>query len=44
MIRGEFYRQLGGHSETAADPEKEILRRIGRRRIATLATVAFHAR
>jgi len=43
MIRGEFYRQLGGHSETAPDPETEILRRIGRRRIATLSTGAFHA-
>jgi len=44
LIRGEFYRQLGGHSDTATDPETEILRRIGRRRIATLATMAFHAR
>jgi glycosyltransferase involved in cell wall biosynthesis len=44
IISSEFYRQLGGHSDTTADPETEILRRIGRRRIATLATMAFHAR
>ena len=44
VIRSEFYRQLGGHSETAADPEAELLRRIGRRRIATLSTGAFRAR
>jgi glycosyltransferase involved in cell wall biosynthesis len=44
LIRSEFYRQLGGHSETAADPESELLRRIGRRRIATLSTGAFAPR
>ncbi len=44
VIRSEFYRQLGGHSETVADAEAEFLRRIGRRRITTLSTGAFAAR
>ncbi|MDE1974381.1 MAG: glycosyltransferase [Hyphomicrobiales bacterium] len=44
MIGSEFYRQVGGHSLTAADPEPDLLRRIGRRRITTLSTGAFHAR
>ena len=44
VIRGEFYHQLGGHSETAANAEAEFLRRMGRRRIATLSTGAFAAR
>jgi glycosyltransferase involved in cell wall biosynthesis len=41
IIAADFYRQTGGHSERAADPEGDLLRRIGRRRIATLSTPAF---
>ena len=37
MIAKAFYRELGGHPDTAA-PEATFLRRIGRRRIATLRT------
>jgi hypothetical protein len=44
MIAKPFYDQLGGHSERAADPQAEFIRRIGRRRIVTLAATAFHAR
>jgi hypothetical protein len=41
LIKADFYRQSGGHAEGAPDPEGDLLRRIGRRRIATLATRAF---
>jgi glycosyltransferase involved in cell wall biosynthesis len=41
LIAREFYRQIGGHSELAADPESELLRRIGRQRIALLSARAF---
>jgi glycosyltransferase involved in cell wall biosynthesis len=44
LVAKEFYRELGGHSETAADPESDLLRRIGRRRIAALSTSALPAR
>ena len=44
MIAKPFYDQLGGHSESAADPQAEFIRRIGRSRIVTLAATAFHAR
>ena len=40
LITHQFYDSLGGHSEHAADPETELLRRIGRRRLATLAATA----
>lgn len=43
LIKADFYREAGGHSERAADPETDLLRRLGRRRIATLATRAFPA-
>jgi len=43
IIAAAFYRQIGGHSERAADPERELLRRIGRRRIATFSTRSFPA-
>jgi glycosyltransferase involved in cell wall biosynthesis len=43
IIAADFYRQAGGHSARAADPEGDLLRRIGRRRIATLSTRAFQA-
>jgi hypothetical protein len=41
LISRRFYEELGGHSESAAGPETELLRRIGRQRIVTLATSAF---
>ncbi len=44
MISKQFYAELGGHSELAADPETDLLRRIGRRRIVTLSTSAISAR
>jgi hypothetical protein len=44
IVSKRFYEQLGGHSETAADPEADLLRRIGRRRITRLASVAGRAR
>ena len=33
-----FYHELGGHRADAADPETDLLRRIGRRRVLTLRT------
>jgi glycosyltransferase involved in cell wall biosynthesis len=38
LIAHPFYDELGGHSDAAADPETDLIRRIGRRRMATLAT------
>jgi hypothetical protein len=43
LIASRFYQALGGHSERALDPEAELLRRIGRGRIARLSTPAFAA-
>jgi hypothetical protein len=40
LIAHPFYDDLGGHSDAAADPETELIRRVGRRRMATLATGA----
>lgn len=42
LIARSFYGALGGHAEAAADPEGDLIRRIGRRRIATLAAAATH--
>jgi hypothetical protein len=42
LIAKSFYRALGGHSGTATDPEADLLRRIGRRRLVTLGSGAFH--
>ena len=36
MISREAYDRLGGHREGVPDPEADLLRRIGRRRIVTL--------
>lgn len=36
LIATPFYTDLGGHAETAADAEADLLGRIGRRRIALL--------
>ena len=43
LIAKPLYDALGGHSERAADPETELIRRIGRRRIVMLAATAFSA-
>ena len=40
MLSRAAYDRFGGHRAEAADPETEMLRRIGRRRIATLRSVA----
>jgi glycosyltransferase involved in cell wall biosynthesis len=37
LISRRFYDALGGHSGNAANPESDLIRRIGRRRIARLA-------
>jgi hypothetical protein len=41
LLPHAFYDMLGGHSDRAADPETELLRRIGRRRLVTLDCRAF---
>jgi glycosyltransferase involved in cell wall biosynthesis len=43
IVGNEFYGRLGGHSESAADPEGDLIRRIGRLRIVALSTGAFAA-
>ena len=43
LIAKEFYVALGGHSETAADAETDLIRRIGRRRIVRLPSIAYTA-
>jgi hypothetical protein len=40
LIGHPFYDELGGHSDLAANPETDLIRRIGRRRMVTLATGA----
>jgi glycosyltransferase involved in cell wall biosynthesis len=42
LIAKDFYERTGGHSPSAADPEREYLRRLGRRHIRLLSTVAQH--
>jgi glycosyltransferase involved in cell wall biosynthesis len=37
-LRKSFYDELGGHRADAADPETDLLRRIGRSRLITLRT------
>ena len=41
LISRRFYDALGGHRAEAADPETELIRRIGRKRFARLATAAL---
>jgi len=41
LIARRLYDAVGGHSERAGDPERYLLRRLGRRRIAKLATQVF---
>ena len=43
LVARKSYDALGGHSEAAADPEAELIRRIGRRRLLTLPAKAFAA-
>jgi glycosyltransferase involved in cell wall biosynthesis len=40
IISKRLYEKFGGHSESAADPEADLILRIGRRRIVRLATRA----
>ena len=40
LISRRFYDALGGHRAGATDPESDLIRRIGRKRIARLATTA----
>ena len=42
IIRKSFYQARGGHRD-AADPERDLLRRIGRRRLVTLRVTATGA-
>jgi hypothetical protein len=43
LIAKDFHLKLGGHSEAATDPERDLIRRIGRRRLTTLPTLAYRA-
>jgi glycosyltransferase involved in cell wall biosynthesis len=43
LISKRFYDALGGHAETAADPEADLIRRLGRRRIVRLPAAAYSA-
>jgi glycosyltransferase involved in cell wall biosynthesis len=40
LISRQCYDRFGGHRVEANDPERDLLRRLGRRRIATLRTAA----
>jgi hypothetical protein len=41
LIAKEFYTALGGHRESATDAETDLIRRIGRRRIVRLPSIAY---
>lgn len=41
LISKRLYDALGGHCERAADPERDLMRRIGRRRRVRLASAAL---
>ena len=41
LISRQAYVRIGGHRAEAADPERDLLRRLGRRRIVTLRTAAI---
>jgi hypothetical protein len=43
LIAKRLYHELGGHHEHADEPERELARRLGRRRIATLRASALAA-
>jgi hypothetical protein len=40
LIGKDLYQEVGGHREDAAEPERDLARRLGRRRIATLRSGA----
>lgn len=40
LIDGRLYKEIGGHREAAADPEADLLARLGRRRILMLRSGA----
>jgi hypothetical protein len=40
LIGKNLYQEVGGHREDAAEPERDLARRLGRRRIATLRSGA----
>jgi hypothetical protein len=44
LISKQLYQRIGSHRAEAADPETDLLRRLGRRRIATLRSGAIMAR
>lgn len=44
IIARQLYEAIGGHSKATGDPERDLLRRLGRRRIARLTTKAFDNR
>jgi hypothetical protein len=41
LISRQAYDLLGGHRAAAADPERDLLRRLGRRRIVRLRSAAI---
>ncbi len=41
LIARQLYDAIGGHFDRAADPERDLLRRVGRRRLVKLTTQAF---
>jgi glycosyltransferase involved in cell wall biosynthesis len=41
LISRQAYDRIGGHRADVADPERDLLRRLGRHRIATLRTAAI---
>jgi len=41
LISRQCYDRVGGHRADAADPERDLLRRLGRRRLVTLRTAAI---
>ena len=43
LLSNAFYTALGGHSDAAADPETDLIRRIGRRRLVRLPSIAYRA-
>lgn len=43
LLGKAFYGALGGHAEQAADPETDLIRRIGRSRIVRLTAIAYGA-
>jgi glycosyltransferase involved in cell wall biosynthesis len=44
LIAKDFYERLGGHATEIADPETDLLRRLGRRRITVLGCAMVQTR